>query len=323
LRLTSFVGIEYALDIGKRCGLTFDKADGLASILGGTTKGQTIVELLNAYSTLASGGKAQSSSFIKTIYDKYGRAVYTHESGKNRAVSEETAYFLTDMLMTATHTGTAKKLGSLPFEVASKTGTNGNSEGNFDAWNLSYTSEKVLAVWYGSNDYKTPLGLNVTGGSYPTITARYVFEQLKKPSDFLQPQSIHYAEIDTYSYENSHILALASENTPTFYRKPIIMSLNSHISTSDYFEDALPNDFSVIDGDGETHVSFTPNPKFCYKVENSKGNVVCETKKGSDKANFALSKPTNFGIELYYLVAYTDDGVEIKRSAPKALFFWY
>lgn len=323
LRLTSFVGIEYALDVGKRCGLTFDKADGLASILGGTTKGQTIVELLNAYSTLASGGKAQSSSFIKTIYDKYGRAVYTHESGKNRAISEETAYFLTDMLMTATHTGTAKKLGSLPFEVASKTGTNGNSEGNFDAWNLSYTSEKVLAVWYGSNDYKTPLSLNVTGGSYPTITARYVFEQLKKPSDFLQPQSIHYAEIDTYSYENSHILALASENTPTFYRKPIIMSLNSHISTSDYFEDALPNDFSVIDGDGETHVSFTPNPKFCYKVENSKGNVVCETKKGSDKANFALSKPTNFGIELYYLVAYTDDGVEIKRSAPKALFFWY
>ncbi len=323
LKLTSLVGIDYALSVGKKFGLTFDGADGLASVLGGTTKGQAITELLNAYCTIGRGGIETSTSFIKAIYDKHGNAIYEHKSGEKRAIKEETAYFLTDMLMSATQTGTAKKLGSLPFQIASKTGTNGNESGNFDAWNISYTSEKALAVWYGSENYKTPLPLSVTGGSYPTISARCVFSSLKQPNNFAEPESIYYAEIDSYSYENSHILALASENTPTFYRKSIILSDKNHIQTSDYFDGALPNDFSVLDGDGETYISFTPNPKFCYKVENSKGNIVCETKKGSDKANFALSKPMNFGVELYYLVAYTDDGIEIKRSSPKVLFFWY
>ena len=323
LKLTSLVGLDYALQVGKACGLTFDGADGLASILGGTTKGQTITELLNAYGVIARGGIETSTSFIKNIYDKRGNVLYTHKSGEKQVLSQETAYFLTDMLMTTAQNGTAKKLGSLPFQIASKTGTNGNESGNYDAWNVSFTSEKVLAVWYGSVDYNEPLPLSVTGGSYPTLSARYVFASLKKPADFTCPESVYYADVDSYLYENSHTLSLANENTPTFYRKTIVLSDKNYLPISDYFDGAIPNDFSVIDGDGETHLSFTPNPKFCYRVENSKGNVLYEIKKGSDKVNFALSQPMSFGIELYYLVAYTDDGIEIKRSNPKALFYWH
>lgn len=318
VKLLDMAGLDYAFRLTKNFGIRLAPNDSLATALGGTTYGQTIVELITAYSTLSNGGINKNVSSIKSIYDKQGKEIYHYKSDEKRVVLEETAHFITEMLVDCSKNGTAKKLQSLPFEVASKTGTNGNKDGNFDAWNLSYTADYTLASWYGSKDYKECLPLTVTGGSFPTIASKYVWSQLPKQNTFTKPSTIKTVQIDGYSLNNFHILTLANENTPIEYVRPIGIPSNHTIPFSTYFDDAIPNDFNVQFGDGEIVVSYTPSPKFSYKLENSSGRVIYEHKKGLDKVEIFLPKPNN-SFELYSLTAYVDDTVLVKRSHPELI----
>ncbi len=322
IKLLDLVGQDYSFKLATELGLTFSPQDGLASALGATTQGQTMPELITAYMSIANGGIKQNVSFIKAIYNNSGNCVYNHESGRKRIISSETAYFLTDCLLSCAKEGTAKKLRNLDIQVASKTGTNGNSEGNFDAWNLSYTTSHTLAVWYGSNDYKKGLDLSVTGGSYPTIGAKQVWSTIDKPKDFHTPNSIEQVEIDDYIYKTSHVLMLANENTPIEYKRSVLCSEKHNIPVSSYFDNAIPNDFEVINGDGEIIITFTSNQKFPLILENSLGEVLSKIEKGSGKVEITLPKPYRT-FEFYYLASYTDDGILIKKSQPKMIINLY
>lgn len=322
LKLLSQVGLDYALDLGTKCGLHFNEKDSYASVLGGTTEGQTNIELLEAYMSLANGGEHQNASFIKAIYDDTGKEVYSHNPLRKRVFSQETAYFITDMLISCSKKGTARKLSSLDFEVASKTGTNGNESGNFDAWNASYTTSHTLISWYGSSDYLKPMPLAVTGGSYPTLGAKCILASLPTDKKFTFPNTLEYAQIDGYSYEHSHVLSLANEDTPDSYRRSVLISEKFIMPTSDYFSHSIPNDFEVMSGDGEVIATFSKNKKFYYVLENSCGDMLAKIEKGSGKVEITLPKP-NLGLEFYYLSAYTEDKVLVKTSTPKMIFSWY
>ena len=316
VKLLDMVGQDYAFNLARNFGISLAPNDSLATALGGTTYGQTIIELLTAYSTLSNGGIKKNISSIMAIYDKQGKELYSYKGDEKRVVSEETAHFLTEMLLDCAKDGTAKKLQSLPFEVASKTGTNGNKDGNFDAWNISYTLDYTLSSWYGSKNNKESLPLAVTGGSFPTLASKFIWSQLPKPKAFTTPNGIKTTQIDSYSLNNFHILTLANENTPIECIRSIETSSKYAIPTSNYFDNAIPNDFKVQIGDGEIIISYSPSPKFSYKVENSLGNVVCEHKKGLDKVEIFLPKPNN-SFELYSLIAYVDDTILVKRSRPE------
>lgn len=320
LKLMDLVGKDYCLSFLKNFGLTLTNKDGFSTALGGTTYGQTTIELLSAYATIANGGIYNDCSFIKSIYNKNGNCVYSHNRSEKRVISNETAYFLTDMLVSCAQNGTAKKLGMVDGVIASKTGTNGNANGNFDAWNISYTTTNTLLCWYGSKDYSKPLDLTVTGGSYPTLSASYIQNRLGQGKPFTIPNGVEYAEIDNYLLEKEHVLKLANENTPIEYKKTIIVNENHSLPVSNYFDDLLPIDFTVTKGDGEVIITFTKNTKFNYGVKNSSGELLCKIEKGSGRAEITLPKP-HFYLELYYLVAYVDN-VEVKKSQPKTIFFW-
>ena len=318
VKLLEMASTEYAFELLNNFGIALDANDGLATALGGTTYGQTPIELTRAYMTIANGGINRKISFIKAIYDRNGKQLYSHDSGENRVISSETAYFLTDMLLEVAKTGTAKKLSNLPFEVASKTGTCGNENGNFDAWNLSYTTTHTVCAWYGSSDYSKPLELTVSGGTYPTIATKYIYSCLNTPPKFKAPTTIYTAEIDKFSYDNYHIVELASENTPEEYRKEVLLSENSTITTSNYFENSIPEDFNVVLGDGEIIITLTPSDKFNYEIIDSLGKAVCSINKGSGKFEIVLPKPKS-RFELYYLVAYAENHVVVKTSNPQII----
>ncbi len=321
VKLLEMASTDYAFNLLYNLGIELDEKDGLATALGGTTYGQTPIELSRAYMTIANGGVRQDISFIKAIYDRDGKLLYKHDSAQKRVVSNETAYYLTEMLLEVANSGTAKKLSLLPFDVASKTGTCGNADGNYDAWNISFSTLNTVCVWYGSSDYSKPLDLSVSGGSYPTIAAKYIHSCLDTPKNFQAPSSIYSAEIDKYSYDNYHILTLASEKTPIEYRKTITLSENSNITRSTYFEDSLPSDFNVILGDGEVIITLTQNEKFDYDIVNSLGETLYRIKKGSSKCEIALPKPS-FGIDTYSVISVTDDGIIVDKSLPRAVLVW-
>ena len=254
LKTVADIGLERAFGYAEKLGLKFDENDGAASVLGGMTYGVTPLEITEAYMTLAAGGIHRELKFVSEIKDKEGKIVYIRPKSSERVVSKEAAYITTDILKDCATVGTASKLKTLNYPIAAKTGTNGDENGNYDAWNMSYTTKYTLCSWYGSTESKLPT--SVTGGSYPTLAARTVYGYLEKPADFTEPEGIIYADIDSYCSENSHILKLANENTPDEYREKAMFSADHLLNGTEILK--------IAAGSGYTE---TAVPAFGFGVE--------------------------------------------------------
>jgi len=144
------------------------------------------------------------------------------------------------MLKTAASTGSAKALASAGIPVAAKTGTVSDADGSTrDIWTAAYTPDVVLTVWmgYDTPDSRHKLSSSEGGSGYP---ARLCAEMLKDSSqllsgkDFVKPDSVKYALLDTLSLEQDRVL-LATENTPVEYTVAEL-----------FHADHLPQSFSTL-----------------------------------------------------------------------------
>ncbi len=318
LKTVADLGLDRSMSYAKKFGINFDDKDGAASVLGGMTYGVTSLEIAEAYMTLASGGMHRDLKFVSEIIDKNGKKVFIRSDPSERVLSAAAAYLTTDILTECASEGTASKLRTLGYPVAAKTGTNGDESGNTDAWNMSYTSRYTLCAWYGALDGKMPS--SVTGGSYPTLAARYIYGGLPRPTAFEEPESVIYADIDTYCAENSHILRLASVNTPEEYRRKEMFSYDNLPEVSDYFDNALPEDFEVTLGDGEIVIGLTASERFDYRVFDLNGTEILNISAGRGHTETVIPQPVAFGLEGYYVEAVTEDGVCVAESAPIIVF---
>ena len=124
------------------------------------------------------------------------------------------------MLKTTVKSGTAKKLRSLPFDIAGKTGTVGTAKGNTDAYALSYTTKNTVGVWIGNaNNSQIPY----TGGGLPCNYLYNINEYLydkhsKNIPAFSIPNGVVEKEIDKTSYYDTHNILLADPNSPADYK---------------------------------------------------------------------------------------------------------
>ncbi len=190
----------------------------LALALGGMKNGYTLKDLTGGYAALQSGGVYSSCGFISSI--KVGNTLlYKKPTEGKRVFSEETAYLTTDMLRTTVENGTAKKLRSLPFEIAAKTGTVGTKKGNTDGYALSYTTKDCVSVWLGNADYSP---VSCTGGGAPCnllyqvnayLYATYK-EKGEKINAFAACKNIVKTPLDKTAYYENHTLSIADERSP-------------------------------------------------------------------------------------------------------------
>ena len=214
VKLLNAVGVRRAAGYLEKMGLHIPQEDySLALALGGMREGFTMNALLNAYATFPCGGEYEPAGFIREIvidgYRAYGRT-----RTKTRVFSEETAYLIDDMLKTAAQSGTAKKLRTLSFPIAAKTGTSGTDLGNTDAYALSYTTSDVAGVWLGNADNSLT---DITGGGLPANILLKINKYLYRtytPEDFARPAGIERAELDRNEYYDTHNIVLADENAP-------------------------------------------------------------------------------------------------------------
>lgn len=321
VKLAREMGVDYMKYRAKDFGLSLAAEDGLGAALGGLTHGVTPIELTTAYMTLARGGDTMSAGFVRAIY-KDGHPVYERETYGRRALSPEAAYLMTDMLMSTAKNGTARKLSSLPFEVAAKTGTVGvrNTDCNSDAWNLSYTSANTVCVWYGSvsNARDTLLPRAVTGGSYPTLCAKYLYENLPAPRAFEVPEGIVSADVDSYATEIEHRLLIAGETTPVKYRSPELFNeLAGLPEISTLFDRAIPSDLTAeINGENQIEIVFSLSPGFRYvlsKLTNEGALTLAEYEGSEEKGAFTDAFPS-FGLNIYFVSVFDADGEAIGES---------
>lgn len=210
----STLGINNSKAFLSKIGININD-NGLSIALGGTSAGLTPIELIGGYVAIAKYGEYAPITTIREIYDGNGKIVYSHNKNFAKIAEQSSSYLMIDMLKSTAKSGTSKKLSSLPYSIAAKTGTvshPSDKNKNSDAYNISFTSANTLFVsMYGILDN------NITGGSLPTITARNVYEQLYNqtyPDDFEIPEGVELLTFDKESYLNDgRILLSNGDNT--------------------------------------------------------------------------------------------------------------
>lgn len=226
IKLLQANGIEYSKNMAQKCGIKFDKNDtNYAIALGGMTRGTTVKELVNSYLPFSNQGNFKEAKFIRKICDKNGNVIYQNGESERNVFSSETAYLMTEMLISGVKKGTSSRLSGLDYQVAGKTGTVGikNTNLNSDVWSVAYTTSHTFVIWLGNStgakEYMLE-GCN-NGGTYCTSMLKNCMEnmyQTSKPRNFVKPDGVEQVELDSQELENNHALLLADSNTPEIFK---------------------------------------------------------------------------------------------------------
>lgn len=259
----------------QKMGLSVEESDKtLALALGGMKRGYTLKALVAAYNTLASGGVYGDCGFISRIKINE-ETVYEKSAVEKRVFGEDSAYLMTNMLKTTAKKGTAKKLRTLPFEIAAKTGTAGTKKANTDAYALSYTVKDCIGVWIGNAD-NSPI--NSTGGGIPCNLLYTINERMEKLyrekgvalEPFTQPKTVRKISLDKASYYDTHTLSLADEISPETERISELFK-NSAIPLNKSTSFSLPhiNPPQISLENGNVYITFEPTSPtyYTYKID--------------------------------------------------------
>jgi penicillin-binding protein 1A len=220
VRITQMMGLEKALEMGKRFGI-YDNPPNLFSIVLGSSE-TTLVRLVNAYGMLANGGKKITPAIIERIDDRHGNTIYRRDSrdcvncelnsladdvsllppippdNREQIADPRVVYQLISMLEGVTIRGTGAKAREIGKIVAGKTGTTNDS---FDAWFVGFSPDLVAGVYIGYDKPRT-LGDKETGGSV-ALPAFITFmkDALKDVSNkpFAIPPGIQLQQVDLKS----------------------------------------------------------------------------------------------------------------------------
>ena len=155
--------IYYAQEMGVSTfvldGPTNDR--GLATSLGGLTRGVTPLELTSAYGTFANQGIHVEPTAIIKVLDRNGKVLEQAKPKQKNVISEASANDLTSMLQGVIARGTGTG-AAIDRPAAGKTGTTSDY---CDAWFVGYTTDLVAGVWIGCDDNSDLDGM--TGGNLP------------------------------------------------------------------------------------------------------------------------------------------------------------
>ena len=148
--------------------------------------------------------------------------VYTKKNEKVKVMSEETAYMITSILMTAAERGVggvsvsgtniAAKSGTTNLDKATTEKLGIPASATRDAWNITYSPEYSIALWIGydinnSNHYLTAtIGGRVRNAVMKAVGSRVY----SKNKTFTKPSGIIEVEIEKETFPTQ----LASEFTP-------------------------------------------------------------------------------------------------------------
>ena len=173
VRTITFTGEGQYLDHLRRLGFSTltGKTDHYGPGLALGNGEVTLLELTQAYATLANKGRYREFSFLAGEHGR--RAV-------QRAVSPEVASLIADILSDpeARRREFTGGLLSFPVQTAVKTGTSNDYR---DSWALGFNDRFVVGVWMGNLDQR-PMR-NITGSTGPALVLRAAFDLLSRNAE--------------------------------------------------------------------------------------------------------------------------------------------
>lgn len=123
------------------------------------------IEMTASFSAFGNGGILCTPRGLLSVEDRYGDEISSYPPKRKVALSEETAYIMTDMLSTVINRGTG---GSSRWKwhfyknAAGKTGTTNDFT---DAWFVGFTPNLTCGVWVGLDDPSESLGKGQSGAT--------------------------------------------------------------------------------------------------------------------------------------------------------------
>lgn len=152
VRLGQEMGIKNIIETAHKMGIKSNLDDAPALALGASDV--NLLELANAYCTVANGGKAHNEAIMVTrIVDRNGNEIYTAPTEEKQAISVRTAYLMQQMLLGGLRErgGTSQSLWGYigaynDTDFGGKTGTSNNHS---DAWFMGVSPNLVVGAWVG------------------------------------------------------------------------------------------------------------------------------------------------------------------------------
>lgn len=194
VRLLEQIGVHDVIDFAKTLGITSPLDRDLSLALGSSSV--TLEELTSAYGVFANQGLWLSPYTISLVKSTNEEILEQHLFEPQPAVSKETAYLVTNMLMDVIRSGTGRRAQSIGRPIAGKTGT---TNAYRDAWFVGYTSNLTTGVWVGFDGVRT-LG-KVESGAHAAlpIWTQFMTEALQTLPviTFDIPEGIRFAEVET------------------------------------------------------------------------------------------------------------------------------
>lgn len=185
-------GVKQSVQAAKDFGIkTLDdnKNYGLALSIGSAEV--PLIQMTNAYASLANSGELYDTSIIYSINNKFGKQIYKSNKQAKRSISQAGAYLISNIL--SDNSARAPTFGnSLTLNghtAAVKTGTTDESR---DAWTIGYTPSLAVGVWVGNNDNATMMygGSDMAGpiwrGTMNDALAGTPNEQFSMPAGVVQ-----------------------------------------------------------------------------------------------------------------------------------------
>jgi penicillin-binding protein 1A len=144
------VGFEPTIKLARDMGIESKLDPYYSTALGGNEV--NLLELTNAYGTIAAQGFYAAPHGIRRVFDRDGKVIYNAPSNRKQVLDSSSAAIMSWMLQGVVNEGTGAA-ARLNRQVAGKTGT---SEHARDLWFVGFIPQLVTGVWLGNDDnYKT------------------------------------------------------------------------------------------------------------------------------------------------------------------------
>ncbi|MBK3496768.1 penicillin-binding protein [Viridibacillus sp. YIM B01967] len=194
--------------------------------IGGGKISLSPIEMAGAYAAFGNNGIYTTPHSIKKIVYRDGKTAKSYTPDPTPAMSDFTAYMVTDMLrdVVGTKYGASGTTAAVPgIDIAGKTGTTNYGADEFqkynlpdssvpDSWFAGYSSKYSISVWSGYKNRKDPITTN-DERLLPQRLFKTVMQQISDNTttpNFKKPNSVVEAKI----VKGSNPLKLAGSNTP-------------------------------------------------------------------------------------------------------------
>ncbi|MBY7143519.1 PBP1A family penicillin-binding protein [Virgibacillus sp. NKC19-3] len=206
--------IDYgnAQEFAEGLGLEFaDDSLGLRDAIGGSGTTVNPLQMAGAYRAFANEGIYNEPYAVTSVEFPDGRTIDLQPEPE-AAMSDHTAYMITDMLKTAITEGTGTNANIPGMPVAGKTGTTNRDgvEGAADSWFNGYTTNYTISVWTGYENYEQ----GVEDTQIPLALFKNTMEEISsdiETADFTKPDSVVEVDVE----DGSNPAALPSASTPS------------------------------------------------------------------------------------------------------------